>query len=121
MIRSARPRLVDIDENISIIFDRVEGKNFDQFAADLDLRYITLHALMIIAEAVRNLPPDLTAGHPDIAWTKIVGLGTKIKHEYHRVDLFIIWSAITEQLPLLQPIIKKMLQNQLESASEACC
>lgn len=111
MTRSIRPRLIDIDENIAIILRRAAGKTVEDFSADLDLRYVTFHALMIIAEAASKLPPEFTSGYSDIPWSKIVGLGTKIKHEYHRVDLFIVWSAVTDQLPKLQLAIRKMIQE----------
>lgn len=71
-----------------------------------------LHALMIIAEAVRNLPPDLTAKYPDIPWSKIVGIGTKIKHEYHRVDSFVVWTAVTVHLRPLQTAVAQMIAEE---------
>ena len=115
MIRSARPRLADIDDNITVILTRVAGRSFEDLTSDLDLRYVTLHALMIIAEAVKNLPAELTVQHPHIPWNKVVGTGTKIKHEYHRIDLFIVWDAIANHLPELQSAIQKLILTTKES------
>ncbi len=111
MIRSTRPRLEDIDHNITVILERIGGKCLDDLGTDIDLRYVIHHALMIIAEAVRNIPPDLTAPHADIAWGKVVGIGNKIKHEYHRVNAVIVWGAVTQHLHPLQQTVRKMLTD----------
>lgn len=76
---------------------------------DTALRYAVLHALMIIAEAVRHTPKELMAPHPQIAWRDIVGLGVLIKHEYHKVDTDVIWSTVQDHLPQLRSAVKTML------------
>lgn len=111
MIRSARPRLHDIANNIVVIRDATKGRARHHLQDDTVLRYVVLHALMIIAEAVKHLPGESLAPHPAIPWKDIVGIGIIIKHEYHRVDPDVIWNAATVHLPALQPIIKKMLTD----------
>jgi uncharacterized protein with HEPN domain len=81
------------------------------------MRYAILHALMIIAEAVRHLPPATLAPYPTIPWKDIVGIGTIIKHEYHRVDPDVIWSTVKVHLPLLRPIIEKVLADADQPAA----
>ena len=111
MIRTPLHRLRDIDQNISLILECISHKTLEEFAHNTAQRYAVLHALMIIAEAVRSLPPDLTAGHPSIPWSKIVGIGTKIKHEYHRVDPFVAWTAATVHLLPLRTVILQMIAD----------
>jgi uncharacterized protein with HEPN domain len=107
--RSIRPRLYDIDTNIEIILVRVKGRRAGDLEVDLDLRYVILHALMIIAEAVHKLPDAVIVAHPGIPWGDIIGMGRHIKHEYHRLDLGIVWDAATIHLPKLQPVVKQLL------------
>ncbi|MCB1484694.1 MAG: DUF86 domain-containing protein [Hyphomicrobiaceae bacterium] len=111
MIRSTRPRLHDILENIQIIRTAVHGRTIAHFDHDMALRYTVLHALMIIAEAVRHLPPSLTADHPDVPWKHIVGLGVHVKHEYHRVDTAIVWSAVNRGLDQLEKAAKGIMTH----------
>ena len=40
-----------------------------------------------------------------------MGEGVVIKHEYHRVDPDVVWSTVKVHLPLLHPVIKKMLAH----------
>lgn len=109
MTRSIRPRLYDIDTNIDVILARVNGRVADDLEVDLDLRYVILHALMIIAEAVGKLPEPLLREHPGIPWADIIGMGRHIKHEYHRLDLDVVWDAATIHLPRLRPVVKRLL------------
>jgi uncharacterized protein with HEPN domain len=111
VIRSTRPRLYDIDQNIAVVLDIAKRRTHTHFQNDVVLRYTILHAMMIIAEAVKNLPPATTANHPNIPWHKIVGVGVMIKHEYHRIDPEIIWGVVTAHLRPLQEVIKKMLAD----------
>ncbi|WP_171988067.1 HepT-like ribonuclease domain-containing protein [Hyphomicrobium sp. NDB2Meth4] len=111
MTRSIRPRLYDIDANIDVVLARVAGRQPEDLATDLDLRYVLLHAFMIIAEAANKLPEPVRQQSPQVPWQDIIGMGTKIKHEYHRIDLNILWDAATVHLPTLRPIVKQLLVN----------
>jgi len=109
LTRSVLRRLYDIDTNIDVILARVARRKVEDLAVDLDLRYVVLHAFMIIAEAVDKLPEKVRAESPLVPWQDIIGMGTKIKHEYHRIDLFILWDAATVHLPVLRPVVKRLL------------
>jgi uncharacterized protein with HEPN domain len=111
VIRSKRPRLHDIATNIEVVFDITKGRTCNHLQGDTALRYVVLHALMIIAEAVKNLPAETLARYPHISWKAIVGVGTLIKHEYHRIDPDVIWSVVKVHLPALKPVIKMMLAD----------
>lgn len=109
MSRSLRPRLYDIDLNIDLVLLRAAGKGIADLRDNVEFRYFVLHAVMIIAEAASKIPQAVTAEYPEIPWGDIVGMGTKIKHAYHRVDLDVLWDTVTVHFPLLRPVIKRML------------
>lgn len=111
MIRSTRPRLTDIDTNITLVFAIMQQRTRHDLQTDTALRYAILHALMIIAEAVRHLPKEDLAPHATVPWSDIVGIGVMIKHEYHRVDPDVVWNVITVHLKPLQAIIRAMLTD----------
>ena len=37
--------------------------------------------------------------HPSIPWSEIIGMRHKLTHGYFDVDLDIVWSVVTEELP----------------------
>ena len=110
--RALRPRLGDILENIDIVTAAVDGRDFDDFAADPILRLAIERAIEIISEAVRHIPENTRNEQPDVPWRNIIAIGNKLRHEYHRVDADIIWEIARRYLGELRPVIEAILRAQ---------
>ena len=111
MIRSARDRLYDIDQNISLVLDVAKRRSLTNFQHDMAFRYTILHALMIIAEAASNFPADMTAQHPEVPWPKIIAIGHMIRDDHQRVDARIAWEVATVHLEPLNEAVRKLLAD----------
>ena len=74
--------------------------------------------LEVIGEAASRIPETFKARYPEVAWRRVVGLRNRIVHEYFGVDLAIVWSVVTEDLPPLKSEILRMVEN-LKRDSEA--
>ena len=72
------------------------------------------HALLIIAEAAKHIPPELKNTRPEVPWQKIHGLGNMLRHEYRRIDPTILWSVITDSLDDLDTAAAALLENQVD-------
>jgi uncharacterized protein with HEPN domain len=116
VIRSTRALLHDIDFNIAVVLDITKGRTQNHLENDTALRYVVLHALMIIAGAVRQLPDEALAPHPVIPWKDIIRLGRVIEQEYDRVDPDVIWRMVKVHLPALRPVIKTKIADQDQPA-----
>jgi uncharacterized protein with HEPN domain len=57
--RSLRIRLTDIREEIAGIRDLTKDADADRFAASWAMMRAVQHALLIIAEAAKHIPPEL--------------------------------------------------------------
>jgi len=112
VIRTTLPRLHDIRENVALLRNLTHGRTLNHLRHDHAFRYAVLHALMIIAEAVRHIPEPVRAPFNHIAWKDIIGLGIIIKHEYHRVDTVIIWDTVTQHVPALAPVIDRLIAQE---------
>jgi uncharacterized protein with HEPN domain len=66
---------------------------------------------MILGEAARHVPDDVTQGYPDIPWPQMRGMRNHIVHGYDQIDLEIVWNVVTMELPPLVPRLEKMLQE----------
>jgi uncharacterized protein with HEPN domain len=53
----------------------------------------------------------LTTSRPEIPWAEITGLRHKLVHDYFVVDLRIVWQTATEDVPLVRPLIAKLLDD----------
>ena len=57
------------------------------------------------------LPHDLLQKYPEIEWRDIKAFRNLLIHEYFGVDFEIVWNTIQEDLPKLQKVIEKMLEE----------
>jgi uncharacterized protein with HEPN domain len=63
----------------------------------------------IVSEASRYLPDDLKSRHPAIHWSEITAIRTLLRHEYQRLDDWIMWRVATQYLPALRDAITDIL------------
>ena len=111
MAASANPRarLEHILFHIEGVRHTLAGVPFEGFAGVYPLERTVERAAQIISEAVKALPPQLLADHPEIEWVKIIALGNLLRHEYQRIDPETMWDIATVKLPELEHAIRKML------------
>lgn len=64
-----------------------------------------LRNLPVIGEAVKALPDDVKAAHPETPWASIAGLRNVVVHEYFRVDPDLITDIVDNQLTRLAVIL----------------
>lgn len=102
-------RLSHIRDEIEGITSALRGVTLDVFAKSYLLRRAAERALLIISEAAKALPKDLTDRYPLIDWRGVRGLGDVLRHDYQRVDADTLWEILTEKLPELAPVIDRMI------------
>ncbi len=66
---------------------------------------------MIISEAAKSLPNQLTARYPQVDWRAVSGLGDVVRHDYNKIDPEVIWEILIGKLPELAPIIERMMRD----------
>ena len=59
------------------------------------------NALAEIGEAVKRLPPEVKEKHPEIDWRGMSGLRDIVAHQYHRLDMSMMWPVARQELPAL--------------------
>lgn len=104
-----RARLEHILFHIHGVANTVGGIDFDTYTSVYHMERTVERAVQIISEAVRALPPALTARYPEIEWVKIAAIGNILRHEYERVDPETMWEIATMRLPELEKVIQRML------------
>lgn len=86
-------------EKISTYIGTMDKDAFLKDALTVDA---VVRNLEIIGEAASRIPDDFKGTHPEIPWRKVVGLRNRVVHEYFGVDLEIVWSVISNDLPPLK-------------------
>ena len=79
----------------------VKGVSRKQFDADMKLMDSVVFQLGNIGEAANQVSRDFQQIHPEIPWSKIIGMRHRIFHHYTEVDWEIVWIAATVEVPVL--------------------
>jgi uncharacterized protein with HEPN domain len=119
--RGARERLQDI---------RVAAEDALAFAGGLDEAAFTAlpvvdrrtyralkNALAEIGEAVKMLPPELLARHPDVDWRGWAGLRDVVSHQYFSLELVRLRPTVMDELPALLAAVANELAGDTKPAA----
>jgi uncharacterized protein with HEPN domain len=114
MKRELRDYIKDILDSISDIESFVGGMDFNTFIGDKKTINAVIRSLEIMGEASKKIPEGLRARHPGIPWKRLAGMRDKLIHEYHGIDLEIVWEVIKREIPPLKPKIEKVFKELKE-------
>ena len=101
----------DILDAIEAIDEYVRGTTFEEFVNDPMRSDAVLYQLVIIGEAVRQIPEAVREHYPEIEWRKVAGVRDVIVHGYHRVELSIVWSIMAHQLGPLRDVVRRLVDD----------
>lgn len=70
------------------------------------MRYRAMkNALTELGESLKGIPEEthkeIAERHPNVDWRGMVGLRDVVTHQYHRIDMNLLWPVIDEELPAL--------------------
>jgi uncharacterized protein with HEPN domain len=100
-VRDDGERLADILDAAEKIRRKVtEGR--EAFDADEYAQLAIVHLVQIIGEAANRLSPELTGAHPEIPWRQIVATRNRVVHSYFDVDIELLWSVASVDIPKLE-------------------
>ena len=69
----------------------VRGIDFETFQKDEEKSLAVVRALEVIGEAARHVPATVRQQYPQIPWEEMVGMRSKLIHDYFGVDLRVVW------------------------------
>jgi uncharacterized protein with HEPN domain len=87
----------------------VQDLTRDDFDNNELLRLSLTHLLQIIGEAARRVSVDFRSTHPQVDWKAIVGMRSKVVHDYLNVDEDIVWDTVMNELPSLVKELERIL------------
>jgi uncharacterized protein with HEPN domain len=109
--RGIRLYLEDIQDSIRKIERYTRSSDFEKFSRDEQMIDAVVRNLSIIGEAVKNIPKEIKAKNPEVAWNEIRGMRNKVVHEYFGIDEEILWKTIQDDLPIFKKQIAKLLKT----------
>lgn len=88
--------------------EKVKGLGRKDYEEDENLRLALAHLVQVIGEAARRVSAETRAAHPEIPWVDIIGMRSKIVHDYMNVDEDIVWEVATRDLPALAQALERL-------------
>lgn len=109
-MRSDRSRLLDIDEAVQRIMEKLPSTKEEFSQSDL-LQVWVLYHIQVIGEAANGISPEFQNQHLEIPWKDIIGMRHLLVHQYFGIDLDEIWNTAKQDLPKLQQEISRILKR----------
>jgi len=104
----------DILQNMQDAEGFVRGMTPEQFAADKRTLNAVLRSIEVIGEATKHIPEDVRLKYPDVSWKEMAGMRDKVIHFYFGVDPDIVWRVVTDRIPVLRPVLERILRETEE-------
>ncbi|MDQ1257512.1 MAG: hypothetical protein QG656_2118 [Candidatus Hydrogenedentes bacterium] len=94
-------RIRHMIEAISQAIDYAQDRTRSELEQDVPLQHLFVRNLEIAGEAASRISPELRAAHPEIPWTRIMGMRNRLIHAYFEIDMDTVWSTVQHALPAL--------------------
>ena len=108
--------VADIQDASQNISQFIAGMTWAQFAQDQKTIYAVVRAFEIIGEAAKKIPPSVRKLHAKVPWKLMAGMRNKLIHEYFGVNYQVLWKTAQEDIPPVQPLIAKVLEEESSRA-----
>ena len=86
----------------------VVGRTRPDLDADQMLLFAVVRAVEILGEAAGKVSLETQAAHGDIPWPAIIGMRNRLVHAYFNINLDVVWTAATKEIPALLPRLQAL-------------
>lgn len=97
--------------SVELIQEYLVGVSEKKFKSTPAFQDRTFYRLMIIGEAVKNIPESVRKQHPEVPWKAMAGLRDILIHQYFGTDLDEVWTIVTKRIPVLKKQVEKILKT----------
>jgi uncharacterized protein with HEPN domain len=89
----------------------VSDVDLEQLEADRDRREALLWNFTVLGEAAMQISPELKSEHDEVAWSRPSRLRNRIVHGYWSIDLSILHTTATDDLPAFKAQLHSVLKT----------
>ena len=104
-------RLVHMMRTIERIKSKKDGLERSMMCEGDDCTELIIYNLQVLGEAANNISEAFCAEHPAIDFAGWAGLRHRLVHDYANIDLDIVWNAICYDLPILDELLKPIVES----------
>ncbi len=111
-------RLEDIVKNAEHIAQYIDGMSEITFCKDHKTINAVERCIERICEATKKLGDDIKLRIGDYPWLDISDMGNRLRHDYDKVALAVVWRTASVEIPLLAADCMRVLE-EIRSAQNA--
>jgi uncharacterized protein with HEPN domain len=108
---TSKERVEHVLKAIQLIQSFSKKQTLQSFLKDEKTIYACLYQYSIIGEAIANMDYSILEKY-DYPWHKVKSFRNFILHEYHAIEMRVIWDTTTEILPGLKELMQKILTDE---------
>ena len=101
--------LEKIIDEITMVLEAMEGRDFNSFDSDEFFKRGVCMTVINIGELVKNLSADLRQENKHIPWKEIAGFRDIAAHKYGTLDMTDVYDTVINDFPVLKSNISKLL------------
>ena len=109
--RSDLALVEDMPHRVRRILRKTDGVTWEQFRVDEDLHDIVERSITIVGEAARRVSGEYREAHPEVPWVEAMNIRHKVVHDYFEVSYTVLWSTIREELPALEIVLSRLVEE----------
>lgn len=102
-------RIVHMLQALEGIEQETRETSRDKLFFDDRLTRAIILDFIVPGEAANNVTEAYCAVHPEVPWADIAGFRHKLVHDYSGIDFGILWDAMTNDVPSLLPMLRKLV------------
>ena len=91
-----------------IVASLVSAASRPDLDTDIKLQLALTRAISTVGEAARRVSGDFQETHPEIDWSRIIGMRHKLVHDYFLIDYDVVWEAATVHVPRLLTALENL-------------
>ena len=88
------------------------GMSRDVFVKDRVVSLAVTRLLEVLGEAANGVSDDLRRRHGSVPWSRMISMRHRLIHGYYDLDLDIIWSTVSEDIPPLVNILEDVIRKE---------
>lgn len=90
----------------------IEGRSRSDLNTDRMLSLSLVKSVEIVGEAAYQISDEMKARYPQIPWQDIMGMRHRLVHAYYAINLNILWTTVTKDLPPLVDQLEHILSTE---------